>query len=645
MRPPFLSRLPAQLRPALTAALLSGPGLAAMLLPAWAQEAPAPQLAEGWCELDAPGVFRAQRDLGGAPCIEVRPAPERPLDLVIPLPCGRSLALRRVDTPAHTVLDHVSGTFGGAGDSGLTQRYIQGSRTATVAGGYRLLGGDGHSLLARAFYIRSHEWTELQDALFTSGALQAWGQEAAPDLAQDRSLCAEPEAMAADTRSRNVRPKTGLSYFDAQDRLRALNAYLSAESRRRIARGDEPLVPWQDGSPGFLRLPSEEEWEFAARGGSVGIGVNAQIASYLVEDPETHGIRAAEIGEIAVLSDGSSRQTFGGVGSKVPNLAGLYDMVGNASEITQDLFRMVRPDSLHGARGGFVLRGGHALTPLALSGVAHRAEAPFFDLEGEVRPTAAGLRLLLNPPIMTAGAPPPGQYRTDLQNSEFEAQLHEAHETLVDIRNTPGAAFRSEARALLATVGQGRGDSAALQDQLQRVEIALEQSETAINQAREAEMAATIRAAATDILNIRVNGVIGVTLLQRLPELRAMVAEQPEVARHSEGKRLLEAIAETERELDARLAMIDSQTRTVLSMIRTLSRDDAALVQAVLGKVRDDYSAEGLWLYEERAWPLFTQVLADFRKDPEADLFSTYLPLFDSARPVRERLRAQTSRP
>jgi formylglycine-generating enzyme required for sulfatase activity len=67
-----------------------------------------------------------------------------------------------------------------------------------------------------------------------------------------------------------------------------------------------------------MRLPSEAEWEYAARAGST-------------------GIRYGDLDEVAWYSGNSGGQTHE-VGQKQPNAWGLYDMLGNVWEWTEDRY-------------------------------------------------------------------------------------------------------------------------------------------------------------------------------------------------------------------------------------------------------------------------------------------------------------------
>jgi len=72
------------------------------------------------------------------------------------------------------------------------------------------------------------------------------------------------------------------------------------------------------------RLLSEAEWEYAARAGSQ--------TAYSFGDDEK------ELGRYAWFEGNSGEKTHP-VGKKLPNAFGLYDMHGNVSEITQDVWR------------------------------------------------------------------------------------------------------------------------------------------------------------------------------------------------------------------------------------------------------------------------------------------------------------------
>ena len=113
-------------------------------------------------------------------------------------------------------------------------------------------------------------------------------------------------------------PVDTVSWYDAQWFIGRLN-------ERETGRGNR------------YRLPTEAEWEYAARAG-------------------TTGARYGELDEIAWYSENSGRTTHP-VGQKRANAWGLHDMLGNVYEFTADWYRSY-PGADHEVRNGRVIRGG-----------------------------------------------------------------------------------------------------------------------------------------------------------------------------------------------------------------------------------------------------------------------------------------------
>jgi TPR repeat protein/formylglycine-generating enzyme required for sulfatase activity len=203
---------------------------------------------------------------------------------------------------------------------------------------------------------------------------------------------------------RSKLPVTGKTYAEVQSFLEKLNTLLRES-------GDIPRTP--DGASGVLKLPTEGEWEYAARG--------AEGSRYKEQDP--HG---GDLERYEVFSLPGSKRTSREVASLPPNSLGLHDMLGNVREFIEGSY------SVGGiAGGGLLLKGGSYLSERNELRSSTRAEHQ--RLENDGRPNRrpdAGLRLCISAEIFTSlGSKVPLSPETSLQEgSAFANNLFPPNE-------------------------------------------------------------------------------------------------------------------------------------------------------------------------------------------------------------------------
>lgn len=275
-------------------------------------------------------------------------------DVILPLPCEGNLVFRIIKTNTHKPLEDTTITLGGNKEQDGFAEYATPNYIA---------GGFVDNKKERYFLLAKYEITEAQyQSVMTE-------------------KCSTPNM-------KGLLPITNISWFDAIAFTQKYNEWLLKNAK-------DKLPTTNDGVPGFIRLPTNVEWEFASRGG---------VAVTPSEFRENTFPMKGNLAEYAWFNNAKSANgRLQVIGRLKPNPLGLFDTLGNASEMMFDSFKLNKLNRYHGQDGGITVRGGSYLKSESNVNNVSRLEIPFYDKSGTKKAKDIGFRVAIVAPLLTSG--------------------------------------------------------------------------------------------------------------------------------------------------------------------------------------------------------------------------------------------------